>query len=447
MNFLIFIIILSILVVAHEFGHFLAARMNKVKVEKFAIGFGPALFTRKGKQTDFVVCLFPLGGYVKLAGDNRYELKGADYEFLSKPVSAKIKIVFAGPLFNFCFAFILFWLIAMFGMTYRQIDPVIGSVKANSPAQSAGIIKGDEIVAISGKPIKAWDEVDKKIYNSKNAVELKVKRGDRIIVFDVPTVQDEILDEFGAKKKVYTIGISAYVPATIGKLIENYPAQKAGIQEKDKVISVNGKMVEQWEEMTDIIYNSKGQVILEIERNGKEFSFTVPCEQKEIIDENGNKKIISLIGVYPFVKTAVVKYNFFEAFIKGWEELYRISSITIRGFGAMILGTLPLKDAVTGPLGIYKITADTAKLGLLPLINFMAILSVSLAIVNLLPLPLFDGGHILTFLVERIRRKPLSEKADNMLTRIGFVLIGLIVVFVFYNDIVRFGPKIWGKWF
>ncbi|MCK9573760.1 MAG: RIP metalloprotease RseP [Candidatus Omnitrophica bacterium] len=447
MNFLIFIIILSILVVAHEFGHFLAARMNKVKVEKFAIGFGPVLFTRKGKQTDFVVCLFPLGGYVKLAGDNRYELKGADYEFLSKPVSAKIKIVFAGPLFNFCFALLLFWCIAMLGMTYRQIDPVIGSVKANSPAQSAGVLKGDEIVAISGKPVKAWDEVEKKIYNSKNAVELKVKRNDRIIVFDVPTVQDEILDEFGAKKKVYTIGISVYVPTTIGNLVENYPAQKAGIQEKDKVLSVNGKEVKQWEEMTDIIYNSKGPVILKIERNGKEFSFTVPCEQKEIIDENGKKKIISLIGVYPFVKTRMVKYNFFEAFIKGWEELWRISSVTIRGFGAMILGTLPLKDAVTGPLGIYKITADTVKLGLLPLINFMAILSVSLAIVNLLPLPLFDGGHILTFLVEKIRNKPLSEKADNLLTRIGFVLIGLIVVFVFYNDIVRFGPKIWGKWF
>jgi regulator of sigma E protease len=335
----------------------------------------------------------------------------------------------------------------MLGMTYRQIDPVIGSVKANSPAQSAGVLKGDEIVAISGKPVKAWDEVEKKIYNSKNAVELKVKRNDRIIVFDVPTVQDEILDEFGAKKKVYTIGISVYVPTTIGNLVENYPAQKAGIQEKDKVLSVNGKEVKQWEEMTDIIYNSKGPVILKIERNGKEFSFTVPCEQKEIIDENGKKKIISLIGVYPFVKTRMVKYNFFEAFIKGWEELWRISSVTIRGFGAMILGTLPLKDAVTGPLGIYKITADTVKLGLLPLINFMAILSVSLAIVNLLPLPLFDGGHILTFLVEKIRNKPLSEKADNLLTRIGFVLIGLIVVFVFYNDIVRFGPKIWGKWF
>jgi len=447
MNFLIFIIILSILVIAHEFGHYLAARMNKVKVEKFAIGFGPALFTRKGKETDFVICLFPLGGYVKLAGDSRLELKGADYEFLSKPVGAKIKIVFAGPLFNYCFAFILFWCVAMLGMTYRQVDPVVGVVKAGSSAQKAGILKGDEIIETNGKPVKAWDEAEKRIYNSKSKVELKVKRGNETIVFDVPTAKDEILDEFGAKKKVYTIGVSAYVPATVGKLIENYPAQKAGIKEGDKVISVNGQKVEQWEEMTDIIHNSQSSVILKIERNGEELIFTVPCEQKEIIDETGKKEKISLIGIYPFVKTTVVKYNFFEAFLKGGQELYRISSITIRGFGAMILGTLPVRDAVTGPLGIYKITADTARLGVLPLVSFMAILSVSLAIVNLIPLPLFDGGHIITFIIEKIRRKPLSEKTDNTLTRVGFAIIGLIIVFVFYNDIVRFGPTLWKKWF
>ncbi|MDD4182661.1 MAG: RIP metalloprotease RseP [Candidatus Omnitrophica bacterium] len=447
MNFLIFIIILSILVVAHEFGHYLAARMNKVKVEKFAIGFGPVLFTRKGKETDFVICLFPLGGYVKLAGDSRYELKGADYEFLSKPVGAKIKIVFAGPLFNYVFAFMLFWCVAMLGMSYKQIDPVVGIVQAGSSAQKAGILKGDEIIETNSKPVKAWDEAEKLISNSKNKVELKIKRGNEIVIFDVPTVKDEILDEFGTKKKIYTIGVSAYVPTTVGKLIENYPAQKAGIKEGDKIISVNGRKVEQWEEMTDIIHNSQSPVALKIERNGKELSSTVPCERKEAIDETGKKKNISLIGIYPFVKTTVVKYNFFEAFLKGWQELYRISSITIRGFGAMILGTLPVRDAVTGPLGIYKITADTAKLGLLPLVSFMAILSVSLAIVNLIPLPLFDGGHIITFIIEKIRRRPLSEKADNTLTRIGFAIIGLIIVFVFYNDIVRFGPTLWKKWF
>lgn len=447
MSFIIFIIILSILVVAHEFGHYLAARMNKVKVEKFAIGFGPALFTRKGKETDFVVCLFPLGGYVKLAGDNRLELKGADYEFLSKPVGAKIKIVFAGPLFNYVFAFILFWLVAMLGMTYRSIDPVVGTVKADSTAQKAGIVRGDMIIEVNGKPVKTWDDVEKKIYKSNSEVEVGIKRNDKVIKLEVPTVEDQTFDEFGAKKKVYSIGISAYVSTVVGKLIENYPAQKAGILEGDKIIAVNGREVDQWDEMTEIIHNSKDSVTLAIERKGKKLFFTVPCNRQEVMDENGKKKNISLIGIYPFVKTEIIKYNVFEAFIKGFEEVYRVSSVTVRGFGAIIFRVMPLKDAVTGPLGIYKITADTAKLGFLPLVTFMAVLSVSLAIVNLIPLPLFDGGHIVTFIVEKIRKKPLSEKTDNLLTRVGLAIIGLIVVFVFYNDIVRFGPTLWKKWF
>jgi regulator of sigma E protease len=447
MNFLIFIIILSILVVAHEFGHFIVARMNKVKVEKFAIGFGPALFTRKGKETDFVICLFPLGGYVKLAGDNRLELTGADYEFLSKPVSAKIKIVFAGPLFNFIFAFILFWLVAMFGMTYKYVEPVVGAVKAESTAYKAGIHEGDEIIEVNGKPVKVWDDIDKRIYKSKSEVELKVKRDNKIISFNVPTFRDQIFDEFGAKRKVYSIGISAYIAPVVGNLIENFPAQKAGIQKGDRIVSVNGTKVARWEDMTDIIHNSKGPIALVIERDGKTFPMTVATRQQEITDESGSRKEISLIGIDRLIKTKVIKYNVFEAFIKGFEEVYRVSSVTIRGFGAIIFRILPLKDAVTGPLGIYKITADTAKLGLLPLITFMAVLSVSLAIVNLIPLPLFDGGHILTFLVEKIRKKPLSEKTDNLLTRVGLAIIGLIVIFVFYNDIIRFGPALLKKWF
>ena len=335
----------------------------------------------------------------------------------------------------------------MLGMTYKYIDPIVGAVKADSTAYKAGIQEGDEIIEVNGKPVKAWEDIDKRVYKSENGVELKIKRNNEIVSFNVPTFSDQIFDEFGAKRKVYSIGISAYIPPVVGSLIENFPAQKAGIQKGDRIVSVNGTKVTRWEDMTDIIHNSKGPITLVVERSGKTFSMTVATKQQEITDESGGRKEISLIGIERFIKTKVVKYNFFEAFIKGFEEVYRVSSVTIRGFGAIIFRILPLKDAVTGPLGIYKITADTAKLGLLPLITFMAVLSVSLAIVNLIPLPLFDGGHILTFLVEKIRKKPLSEKTDNLLARLGLAIIGLIVVFVFYNDIVRFGPAIWKKWF
>lgn len=355
MNLFIFITILSILIIVHELGHFIAARRSGVKVEKFAIGFGPVLFTIKGKNTDFIICLFPLGGYVKMAGDNRVESKGKAYEFFAKPVLTRIKIVFAGPFFNYLFAFILFWLIAMMGFPY--LEPIVGKVK------------------------------------------------------------------------------------------EGFPAQTYGIKEGDRVLSVNGKIVEHWVDMTQFIRESKTSVSLEIERQGQKISLTVPLEKTEGGDEFGRKKSIAIIGIEASSKVKMVKYNLFQGALKALDAVYSLTVLTIKGFIFMIVGTLSVKEAVTGPLGIYYITSETIKLGTVAILNLMAVLSVSLAIVNLIPLPLFDGGHIFLFLIEKLRRKPISEKIDMVLTRIGITIIGMIVLFVFYNDIVKFGHRIWGKWF
>lgn len=354
MNFIIFIVILSILVVAHEFGHFIAARLSKVRVERFAIGFGPVLFTIKGKETDFVFCLFPLGGYVKLAGDNRQECKGKEDEFLAKPVFTRIKIVFAGPLFNYIFALVLFWAIALLGFPY--IEPVVGKIK------------------------------------------------------------------------------------------EGYPAQAVGVQEGDKVLAVNGKKVDNWSEMTELIRSSKGHVFLDVERQGKKIPFDIPLQKAELGDEFGRKQSIPVIGIEASSKVKIVKYGLIEGFFKGVSALFELTGLVTKGFALMITGALPLREAVTGPIGIYYITSETVKLGIVAILNLMAVLNVSLAIVNLIPLPLFDGGHIFLFTLEKIMRRPISEKADNVLSRIGFVLIGTIVLFVFYNDLIKFGSRIWGQW-
>ncbi|MFA6282267.1 MAG: RIP metalloprotease RseP [Candidatus Omnitrophota bacterium] len=355
MNLFIFLIILSILIIVHEFGHFIIARRSGVKVEKFSIGFGPVLFTIKGKNTDFIICLFPLGGYVKMAGDNRLESKGESHEFFAKPVLTRIKIVFAGPFFNYVFAFILFWAIALMGFPY--LEPVVGKVK------------------------------------------------------------------------------------------EGFPAQVSGVKEGDRILSVNGKKVEHWLDMTQGIRESKTSVLLEIERQGAKILLTVPLEKTEGGDEFGRKKSVSIIGIEASSKVKMVKYNLFQGAFKALEAVYSLTVLTIKGFIFMIVGTLSVKEAVTGPLGIYYITSETIKLGIVAILNLMAVLSVSLAIVNLLPLPLFDGGHIFLFLIEKIRRKPVSEKTDILLTRVGVTIIGVIVLFVFYNDIMKFGSRIWGKWF
>jgi len=285
LNFLTFVGILSILIIAHEFGHFIVAKKSGVKVERFSIGFGPVLFKRKGRETEFLLCLLPLGGYVKLAGDSRAEFSGRDYEFLAKSAKAKIAIVLAGPLFNYFFAFLLFWSIAMSGIVQGQLAPVVGMVEQGSSAQKYNLQKGDEIIEVNHKKIANWDEAQKEISQSKSIVELKLKRAGNIEVLNIPTVIKDIFDEFGGKHRVYDIGISPYVSTVIGKVVRGYPAQKAGIHEGDRILAVNTKPVELWKETTDIIYASKGIINLKVQRGGQEITFSIVPEQKEIIDD------------------------------------------------------------------------------------------------------------------------------------------------------------------
>ena len=352
LSLLIFILILSVLIVVHEFGHFLVAKRNGVRVETFSIGFGPIIFRRKGKETEFTICLFPLGGYVKLAGDNRAEAKGHADEFLSKSPGVKTKIVLAGPVSNYLFAFILFWIIAIIGFPY--------------PA------------------------------------------------------------------------------AVVGGVLEDYPAAQAGIKVGDRILEVNGEAVDNWTQMTSIIQSTQDDVTLDIEREGKQFQVTVPLKQREITDAFGRKRPAPIVGITASSEVKIVQYNFFAAFGKSVTTLFSLTFMIIKGFAFMIIGIVPFKEAMAGPLGIYYITSEAIKVGIVAILYLMAILNVSLTIVNLLPLPVLDGGHLVIFTLEKIRRKALSQKVEDFLTKTGVVIIALIIMFVFYNDIRRFGSQMWG---
>ena len=344
-----FFIILGILIIAHEFGHFIAAKLSGVGVERFAIGFGPCLFKRCAGGTEFAVCAFPLGGYVKLAGDSRSACKGLAHEFYSKPVGIRMRIVFAGPLFNYLLAFILFWLIAIIGFPYPE--PVVGKVK------------------------------------------------------------------------------------------DGYPAAAAGVKEADRVIEVNGKKVDNWIDMTQLIRSSKDKVQLTLLREGKIISLPVSLEQTSMGDELGRKRNMPVIGIEASSKMKIVKYNVFTGFVQGAKYLFDQTYLTVLGFGYMILGKIPAKDAMVGPLGIWQITSEVVRVGIVAVLMLMASLNVSLAIVNLFPLPVLDGGHLFLAVWEKIRKRPLSEKVEDALTKIGIGVIGLLFLFVFYNDIIKFGPR------
>lgn len=347
---IVFVIILSVLIVVHEFGHFIAARRAGVKVERFAIGFGPPLITIKGKQTDFLICLFLLGGYVKLAGDSRAEQKGKDYEFLSKPVGVRSRIVFFGPLFNYFLAIVVFCAVYMIG--FPHLDTFVGQVK------------------------------------------------------------------------------------------EGYPAQEANIQAGDKILSINGKDVDNWIEVTDSISGSKGLVTLVIERDSQVLEVSIMPTVEETVDVFGAKVPRRLIGIAASDKVKIVRQkNIFVAFYKGIEATLKVTFSFIKGIIYIILGRLPLKKSVGGIIAIYGYASTAAKLGLSSVLSLIGSISVCLAIVNLLPCPVLDGGHLLFFFMEKIRRKPLTQRTEDLLTRIGMVALLLLFAFIMYNDILRLLEK------
>ncbi len=353
LNFLIFIVILSVLIISHELGHFIAARLSKIKVEKFAIGFGPPLIKFKVKETYILICLIPLGGYVKLAGDTKSEHKGFDYEFLSKPCGVKARVVLFGPLFNYLLAFLIFWGIFVLGCPY-------------------------------------------------------------------PTT-------------------------LVGKVLDGYPAKTAGIREGDRILEVNGEKVDNWLQLQEKIKKSKDKVVFTILRGGEIVKIKVVPTKEKMQDILGRKRERVVVGISASSEVKIVRENFIVAFFKGGGRVVYLTWLVIQGLFLTITGRVPLKEAVAGPVGIYYITQQTAKLGGIALLNLMGILSVTLAVINLFPVPVLDGGHLFFFLIEKIRGKPMSEKWENLITQIGLALIISLAVFVFYNDIIRFGPKILGR--
>ena len=349
MSLIYFLIVLSVLVLIHEFGHFIAAKRIGVRVEKFSFGFGPKLFSVKKGETEYLVSAIPLGGYVKMAGDEPGEaVKGEKWEFLSRSIAERFGIIFAGPLLNYILAFLIFSVIFMFGS---------------------------------------------------------------------PTLTTEV-----------------------GSLLNDYPAFRSGILAGDKVTQVDGKDVVYWEDMTAIIHNHlNGPVKLKVERKDKVVYFEVQPVIREMKDIFGKTNRIALLGIAPSQKIENVRYGFFQSFGMGFKKLIDLTAITYRALWSIITGRVSIKESMTGPIGIFIITGKAAQMGLIYLVHLMGLLSASLAIFNLLPLPVLDGGHILFLLIEKIRGRPLSIKSQEVISNIGVVFLILLTAFIFYSDIMKFG--------
>ncbi len=443
MSFLLTLIIFGILIVVHEFGHFLAARRWGIRVEKFALGFGPPLFKIRKKATDFLICLFPLGGYVKLAGDNREDFLGQSDEFLAKPPGMRASVVFAGVFFNYLFALLLFWLIALTGFPYQ--DTVIGGVDKGYPAENSGLKEGDKIVSVAGKEVLSWKEMEKRIQASSGQVSLGVERDGRIIEINIPLKKEEVIDRFGRERLTPVSGIYPYQNTRVGGVFEDYPAKASGLEQGDIILAVDNIPVKSWKEMAEIIHASKEKVSLKVKRKEKIFSLDVAVKSEEITETSGEKKTVSLIGIGPYTEVKFRRFGFFKALLKGGESLLNLTSDVFIGFASILSGKISFREGAAGPIGIFYITSEFIKIGIIAVLQLMAALNVSLAIINLFPIPVLDGGHLLFLLIEKIRKKALPEKTEESLTRLGLALIGVLVVFVFYNDAVKYGPQMLNK--
>jgi len=433
---LAFIIVIGILVTVHEFGHYWVARRLGVKILRFSVGFGKPLFKRRfGKdQTEFVIAALPLGGYVKMLDKREGEVAPEELhrEFNQQPLGVRAAIVVAGPLFNFLFAIIAYTVMYMIGVT--GIAAVVGEVTPQSLAEQAGFKTGYQIIAVNEQPTARWDNVIQatlqQLLNDKQELLYRVKNQqgyeyDLTLNLQGFTVDDIAQGAFF--KKLGMRPLSPPWPAIIGEITPDSAAERAGLQPGDKIIAMDNQTVSDWTTWANYISERPEQDIeAEIERGNQKLILILKPE-----NVNGKGRM----GVYaPYFVTE--RYNLWDSFIQGVEKTWEISVLSLRVMVKML--TLQIShEHISGPISIAQFAGQSAQLGIVVFLSFLGLVSVSLGIINLLPVPLLDGGHLLLYLIEWIKGNPVTENTEFFLQRIGLtLLIGLMGLAIF-NDLER----------
>ncbi len=440
MNIVIAIIVLGVLVFVHEFGHFIVAKLVNVYVEKFSIGFGPVLLRKKYGETEYVISALPLGGYVKMYGEQNDDEPGQEtYDpakegrsFKDKSGWHKAAIILAGPLFNLIFAILIFWGLYMTGIP--SYSAVIGEIEQGSVAEQVGLKSGDKIIALNNKKIRSWNEFSSIIADNPNEKINITLSDNRQIVLTVG--EKETTDIFGGKQVIGSIGAGLQIDAIIGEVVPNMAAEKAGLLKGDKILAVNGEKVLSWNDSATLIRNRPNQELtLTIERQGKELTFNITPKATEQ-GSGENKKTVGLIGIAAMDGDITVRYGPVDAMAMGLEKSYELTKMIYLGFVKLIQREIPA-DSLGGPILIVETAAQSAESGFSALLIFMAAISINLAVFNLLPIPVLDGGQLTIIAAEGIMGRPLGEKALGAFQMFGLLVIISLMVFAFYNDIMR----------
>ncbi|MDH3974815.1 MAG: RIP metalloprotease RseP [Deltaproteobacteria bacterium] len=423
-----FILVLGLLILVHELGHFLVAKKLDVKVEKFSIGFGPKLFAFTRGETEYMVSAFPLGGYVKMKGEEPGEaLENDPREFASKPVGQRMAIIIAGPLMNLILTFLLLPLVFMMGVNipaYLKEEVQIGWVMDDSPAMDAGIEPGDIIRKIDGEEVATWEKAITIITSSpgnKLSVDI-VRNGLPRRVDLVPHTQKNNGAGYA--------GILHPMEARAAEISPGLPAEKAGFVKGDLITAINGRQVRHWIEMSNIIQElGEKEAIISLARDGK----SLELKLKPVIDEASKRAII---GISRSEQMRMVKYGFSGAIKEGMNKAVELTSLTLDILKKLFTFNLSIKS-LGGPIMIAQATGAAAESGLSELIYLMAFISLQLGVLNLLPIPVLDGGHVFFLLAELALRKPVSTKAREIAQQVGFAILITLMLIVSYNDVMR----------
>jgi len=449
------LVTLGILVTVHEFGHFWVARRCGVKVLKFSIGFGKAVKTWVGKDgVEYVIAPIPLGGYVRMLGQEDTSVADAEAvpaeeqekSFASKSVWQRMAISAAGPAANFLLAVVIFWIINIaFGTS--GVAPVISSVTEGSVAERAGLVPGDEIIAIDGEPTLIWQQVALQLVGrmgESGSVTFSVRGPESVAARDVNVPILSFMADSTDPRPLKALGITQVdIPAVIEKLVEGEAGEQAGLLAGDRIVRVAGKRIDGWTQWVEIIRASPElELEVEVERGNQLIELRLTPALSELPD--GSR--IGIIGAYvqqvdydelvPREMRREVKYNVLSAIVPAITETYEKSVFVLVSIKKMIVGLISVKN-INGPITIAQVAGETASYGLNVYLGFLALLSISLGVMNLMPIPILDGGHILYNLIEIVTRRPVPEKVQSFGLQIGLLLISGIMMLAVYNDVAR----------
>ena len=440
---LIFILTISIIVTFHEYGHYIAARLCGVKVLEFSVGFGNKLIGKKfgSDNTEYKICALPLGGYVKMLDER--EGKVSDFEksraFNNQSLLKRFTIVFSGPLFNFILAIFFYFLI--FSSGYDGFKPIAGVVTPESIAKEINMSSEDIIYTINDKKVNTWSDVTLqlvKLSSEEKDIIFEVLRDGELIKLGMIGHENILLDQSNI---IENLGILNFISKTlkIGFVEEGSPAYNSGLKREDKIISMNDYKVNNWYEIVNIVKKNPGNVLnLYILRNEKYKYLKVT---PELIKKN-NKKF-GRLGISPFIEDeeikqnrVTVKYGFFESIKLSFIKTYDFTLLTLNFIFKLAKGEVSAKS-ISGPVGIAGYAADSFKSGYTSFLGLLAMLSISIGILNLLPIPMLDGGHLMYYLIEFIIRRPIPERIQLVCQQAGITFLILLSFFALYNDLLR----------